>query len=101
MIPLGGIKVNRDNPKISVKIINNIDSLEVATLILRRVGGNTDLPTYAASKIGSDYVEFTFDEVLFAEFPGRYAASFYVDDIKRSVFYIQLEDNESIIVANA
>jgi hypothetical protein len=101
LITFGGVKVTRAKPTISVRIVNNEDSLVTAELLLKRVGTDIDSLAYTPSKVSSDYVEFTFDELLFTENTGRYLASFYVNDVLRSTFNIQYTNDTSIQVANA
>lgn len=99
IIPLGGIKISRSAPKLSIRIVNNLDELDSAELFLQRVGVDVDFVAYTPSRISEDYVEFTFDELLFVERAGKYKATFKVNDIARTVFYIVLESDEIITVA--
>lgn len=100
IVTLGGIKVSRQKPKISVRIVNNIDSLVNVDLLLMRVGETIESLAYTPSKVASDYVEFTFDELLFVEADGRYRARLMIDDKQRTVFYLQLESQIEVIIAN-
>jgi hypothetical protein len=99
-LTLGGIKVTRSKPTITVRIVNNAEAIESAELILRRVGGYTDILAYTPSSISDDYVEFTFDELLFVERTGRYTARFMVNGVERTSFQIHYTDEALMSIGN-
>lgn len=98
---LGGIKVSRSRPKITVRIVNNVEAMTSAELTIRRIGTPVEILAYLPSSTSNDYLEFTFDELLFAEPYGRYHAVLYVADVIRTEFDIHYANEESIVVANA
>ncbi len=98
---LGGIKVSRSSPKISVRIVNNLDVLTTAVLKVGRVGEKFEFAEYPPTKFGVDFLEFTFDDLLFLNKEGRYLARLMILGEERTAFYLQYTDNVSIEVNNA
>lgn len=100
LTPFGGIKISREKPTISVRIVDDIEDLATAQLYLRRVGTYTNVVVYAPSNVVDGQVEFTLDELFFEEPPGRYLATFKINSIERSSFQLQYDDESIVSVFN-
>lgn len=98
---IGGIKVSRVSPKISVRIVNSVDDLSSGVLNIRRVGENYDFVEYTPSRVSTDFLEFTFDELLFSKAFGRYSATLLVNGVARTSFNLQYVDASVLSVSNA
>lgn len=98
IITLGGIKISRDSPTIRVKIANNLDDISTAKLYLKRVGEYYEFAEYPPTLEGDDYLEFTFDELLFSKLPGKYLARVAITERDITEFYIVYVDNVTITV---
>lgn len=94
---LGGIKISRDQPKISVRIVNNTENLDDCELRIKRVGQPIEFVAYTPSRVLTDYVEFTFDELLFSEKEGKYQARFMANGEVATTIYLFLENATKII----
>lgn len=101
IITLGGIKVSPTYPKISVRIVNNTDDISTAKLNLMRIGEKFEFAEYSPTKIGVDFLEFTFDALLFDKVIGRYKARLLIEGVERTSFYLQYATNVSIEINNA
>lgn len=99
--PFGGIKISRSSPKITVRITNNRDDITLSQLNLRRVGERTDFAAYTPIRVGDDYLEFMFDDLLFDRAFGRYLARLIVNERESIAFHLQYVDDTSMEIRNA
>jgi hypothetical protein len=98
---MNAIRVSRNAPKIRITIANNTDDLTTIRLRMSRVGGIGEFAEYPPTLVSDEYVEFTFDDLLFDEVFGRYQCRLILDEIDRLIFQIQYVDNQLISVGNA
>jgi hypothetical protein len=97
----GAVKISRTDPKISVKIVNNIYDTDGAFLRVMRVGEPVPFAEYPPTRItGTGYFEFMFDDLLFDEAPGRYYAELIMEGLPRQDFYLQYIDNVEVTVSS-
>jgi hypothetical protein len=100
MIPLGGIKVSRSTPKISVSIENNRDDLASAVLYISRVGAIVNEVAVTPVQATETKLIFVFGDALFNQEFGRYKARLHIGAVDRTVFYLQYVDDTVLSIAN-
>ena len=97
---IGGVAISRTKPQITVRITNNPDDISSGVLRLQRVGEKSEFAEYSPTRIGTDFLEFTFDELLFSKAFGRYRARLLVDKVERMIFYLQYKNDVIMQVVN-
>ena len=98
---IGGIKISRSKPKISIRIVGDTADISSGLLYITRVGDIAEEIVYPPISSNSGYVEFMFDGALFDRAYGKFQAVFRLGNEMKTSFYLQYVDDSKVYVENA
>lgn len=98
---IGGIKISKGKPKISIRVVGDTTDISNGLLYITRVGDIAEEIVYSPISSNSGYVEFMFNSTLFDKAYGRFQAVFKLGSEIKTSFYIQYVDDSKVYVENA